>query len=79
MVQHGHGVATLGHQRRSGPVSFRSRLLIAFALATIIPLVMLAYGGEDHGLRRRANQIDYHRRILQWFGKAIQLYFGADQ
>lgn len=35
-------------------------------------VVMLAYGGEDHGLRRRANQIDYHRRILQWFGHYLK-------
>lgn len=30
--------------------------------------VMLVYPGEDHGLRQKQNQIDYHRRILQWFG-----------
>ena len=30
--------------------------------------VLLVYPGEDHGLRQRQNQIDYHRRILQWFG-----------
>lgn len=30
--------------------------------------VLLVYPGEDHGLRKRENQIDYHRRILQWFG-----------
>ena len=35
-------------------------------------VVMLAYSGEDHGLRRRANQIDYHRRILQWFGHYLK-------
>jgi prolyl oligopeptidase family protein len=32
------------------------------------PVVMLTYAGEDHGLRRRANQLDYQQRILQWFG-----------
>jgi hypothetical protein len=36
------------------------------------PVVMLAYAGEDHGLRRRANQLDYHRRILQWFGHYLK-------
>lgn len=36
------------------------------------PLVMLAYAGEDHGLRRRANQTDYQRRILQWFGHYLK-------
>lgn len=30
--------------------------------------VMLVYPGEDHGLSEKENQIDYHRRILQWFG-----------
>ncbi len=31
-------------------------------------VVLLVYGGEDHGLRQKANQIDYHHRILDWFG-----------
>ncbi|MCC6317360.1 MAG: prolyl oligopeptidase family serine peptidase [Gemmatimonadaceae bacterium] len=30
--------------------------------------VMLVYPGEDHGLRKKENQVDYHRRILEWFG-----------
>jgi len=30
--------------------------------------VMLVYPGEDHGLRKKENQIDYHRRINQWLG-----------
>lgn len=30
-------------------------------------LVFLVYPGEDHGLRRKEDQVDYHRRILQWF------------
>jgi dipeptidyl aminopeptidase/acylaminoacyl peptidase len=30
-------------------------------------VVMLQYGGEDHGLRKRANQVDYHHRIKEWF------------
>jgi dipeptidyl aminopeptidase/acylaminoacyl peptidase len=36
------------------------------------PLVMLAYAGEDHSLRRRANQLDYHRRIQEWFGHHLK-------
>ena len=35
-------------------------------------VVMLAYGGEDHGLRRKANQVDYQQRILQWFGHYLK-------
>jgi len=35
-------------------------------------VVLLAYAGEDHGLRKKANQIDYHQRILQWFGHYLK-------
>ncbi|MCH7782859.1 S9 family peptidase [candidate division KSB1 bacterium] len=31
-------------------------------------LVMLVYPGENHSVRKKANQIDYHHRILEWFG-----------
>lgn len=34
--------------------------------------VLLVYPGEDHGLRQEDNQIDYHRRILQWFGHYLK-------
>jgi dipeptidyl aminopeptidase/acylaminoacyl peptidase len=34
--------------------------------------VMLVYPGADHGLREEANQVDYHRRILQWFGHYLK-------
>ena len=30
--------------------------------------ILLVYPGEDHGLRKKENQIDYHRRINEWFG-----------
>ena len=30
------------------------------------------YPGEDHGLRKKENQIDYERRILQWFGHYLK-------
>ena len=35
-------------------------------------MVMLVYEGEDHGFRNEANQIDYHRRILEWFGHYLK-------
>jgi dipeptidyl aminopeptidase/acylaminoacyl peptidase len=35
-------------------------------------VVMLAYMGEDHGLRQRANQIDYQKRILAWFAHYLK-------
>jgi hypothetical protein len=31
------------------------------------PVVLLQYVGENHGVRKRANQIDYHYRVLEWF------------
>jgi dipeptidyl aminopeptidase/acylaminoacyl peptidase len=30
-------------------------------------VVMLMYPGEGHGLSKKENQVDYHRRINQWF------------
>lgn len=35
-------------------------------------VVLLVYGGEDHGLRQKANQLDYHHRILDWFGHCLK-------
>jgi dipeptidyl aminopeptidase/acylaminoacyl peptidase len=35
-------------------------------------LVMLVYGGEDHSNRRKPNQLDYQRRIVQWFGHYLK-------
>ncbi len=35
-------------------------------------MVLLVYEGESHGLRQEANAIDYHRRILEWFGHYLK-------
>jgi dienelactone hydrolase len=35
-------------------------------------VVMVAYIGEDHGLRQKKNQADYQRRILAWFGHYLK-------
>jgi dipeptidyl aminopeptidase/acylaminoacyl peptidase len=35
-------------------------------------VVMLVYGGEDHSNRRKPNQLDYQRRIVQWFGHYLK-------
>ena len=35
-------------------------------------MVLLVYEGEDHGFRQEANQKDYHRRILEWFGHYLK-------
>ena len=35
-------------------------------------VVLLVYANEDHGLRQKADQIDYRRRILEWFGHYLR-------
>ena len=34
--------------------------------------VMLVYPGENHSNRQRPNQIDYHHRVLDWFGHFLK-------
>lgn len=31
------------------------------------PVVMVVYEGENHGLRQKPNQVDYHYRVREWF------------
>jgi dipeptidyl aminopeptidase/acylaminoacyl peptidase len=35
-------------------------------------MVLLVYAGENHGLAEEANQIDYHRRINEWFAHYLK-------
>ncbi len=35
-------------------------------------LVMLVYAGENHSLAKKPNQIDYHRRIMEWFNHYLK-------
>ncbi len=35
-------------------------------------VVLLVYPGADHGLREESQQVDYHRRILEWFGHYLK-------
>jgi dipeptidyl aminopeptidase/acylaminoacyl peptidase len=34
--------------------------------------VFLVYEGENHGNAKKANQIDYHNRIMEWFGHYLK-------
>ncbi len=34
--------------------------------------VMLVYPGENHGLVKKENQVDYHYRIREWFGHYLR-------
>ena len=35
-------------------------------------MVLLVYEGENHSLSRRPNQLDYHRRIREWFAHYLK-------
>jgi dienelactone hydrolase len=35
-------------------------------------VVLIVYAGEDHGLKKKPNQIDYQRRIFAWFGHYLK-------
>ena len=35
-------------------------------------VVLIVYTGEDHGLRKKPNQVDYQQRILAWFGHYLK-------
>ncbi len=41
-------------------------------------VVLLVYPGADHGLSDEAQQVDYHRRILEWFGHWLKGEPAAD-
>ena len=63
----------LAHGDEDGVVEFfQSTVFYNFARRAEKPVVLLAYEGEDHGFRTKANQIDYHRRILEWFGHYLK-------
>lgn len=36
------------------------------------PFVMLVYPGENHGLRKEPNQVDYHHRVREWFDTHVK-------
>ncbi len=36
------------------------------------PVVMLVYPGENHSLRKKSNQVDYHHRVLEWFAHYLK-------
>ena len=59
----------------SAPEYLFRGILIPFLILSLAAIglnILVGYAGEDHGLRRKANQIDYQRRILQWFGHYLK-------
>ncbi|MEM7310510.1 MAG: DUF5829 family protein [Planctomycetota bacterium] len=63
----------LAHGLEDGVVEFfQSSVFYNYARRAGKQVVLLAYEGEDHGFRQEANQVDYHRRILEWFDHYLQ-------
>jgi dipeptidyl aminopeptidase/acylaminoacyl peptidase len=58
---------------KDGTVDFRQGVeMYNYARRAGKQLVMLVYANENHSAREKPNQIDYHRRILQWFGHYLK-------
>ena len=61
------------HGDADGVVDFRQGLqYYNYARRAGKPVVMLVYPGAGHGLSDKSQQIDYHRRILAWFGHYLK-------
>jgi dipeptidyl aminopeptidase/acylaminoacyl peptidase len=58
----------LMHGDADGVVDFRQSLeLYNYGRRAGKQIALLVYPGADHGLRDESQQVDYHRRIIQWF------------
>jgi len=63
----------LAHGDKDGVVEFfQSTEFYNFARRAGKQVVLLVYEGENHGFVKKGNQIDYHRRILEWFGHYLK-------
>jgi dipeptidyl aminopeptidase/acylaminoacyl peptidase len=67
------------HGDADGVVDFRQGLeFYNYARRAGKQVLLLVYPGADHGLRQEEDQVDYHRRILQWFGHYLKGEPAAD-
>jgi dipeptidyl aminopeptidase/acylaminoacyl peptidase len=63
----------LMHGDEDGVVDFRQGLeYYNYARRAGKEVVLLVYPGADHSLIREEQQVDYHRRILDWFGHYLK-------
>ena len=61
------------HGDEDGEVDFRQGLeYYNYARRAGKEVVLLVYPGADHSLIREEHQVDYHRRILDWFGHYLK-------
>lgn len=59
----------MAHGDKDGVVEFfQATVFYNYARRAGRPMVLLVYEDEDHSFQQRANAIDYHRRIGEWFG-----------
>ncbi len=63
----------MAHGDKDGTVEFfQSTEFFNFARRAGRRMVLLVYEGENRAFTRPANQVDYHRRILEWFGHYLK-------
>ncbi|MEK9508934.1 prolyl oligopeptidase family serine peptidase [Gemmatimonadota bacterium Y43] len=63
----------MAHGSDDGVVEFfQATEFYNFARRAEKQMVLLVYEGEDHGFLEEANQRDYHRRIVEWFGHYLK-------
>ncbi|MBT6199211.1 MAG: S9 family peptidase [Bacteroidetes Order II. Incertae sedis bacterium] len=67
------------HGDDDGVVDFRQgQQYYNYARRAGKPVVMLVYPGAGHSLREETQQVDYHHRILEWFGHYLKGEAAAD-
>jgi dipeptidyl aminopeptidase/acylaminoacyl peptidase len=63
----------LAHGDKDGACDWRQSIeLYNVARRAGKQAVLLVYPGENHSLSNKANQLDYHRRIREWFGHYLK-------
>jgi dipeptidyl aminopeptidase/acylaminoacyl peptidase len=63
----------MAHGDKDGVVEFfQATVFYNFARRAGRPMVLLVYEDENHSFQQKANQLDYHRRILEWFGHYLK-------
>ncbi len=63
----------MAHGNKDGVVEFsQATEFFNFARRAERQMVLLVYEDENHGFIKKPNQIDYHRRILEWFGHYLK-------
>ncbi|MBX3147945.1 MAG: S9 family peptidase [Gemmatimonadales bacterium] len=63
----------MAHGNKDGVVEFfQATEFYNFARRAERQMVLLVYEDESHSFLKKANAIDYHRRILEWFGHYLK-------